>query len=619
MQGQPEATPSWRSALEAEPYRIRDHGLIADGYTCALVHRSGTVTWMCLPRFDSAAIFGALLDAQRGGLCSLRPVNAARGRMRYLPRTNILATEFHAGRERVRLTDWMPVRGLHSLFRQGAICRLVESVNGSAEIEMLCAPRLSYGRRSPEWECNDGGGRGGRWWSAAGALDLHVSASCALQERAGALEARTVVEPGKPAWLVISWGEPAPAFLEEGLRNSLAQTRRAWENWAGRGQYAGPYRELVLRSALALKALVYEPTGAVVAAPTTSLPEAVGGSRNWDYRYCWPRDASFALYGLSLLGYHEEASRFLHFIAEVAERQPLPLQVCYRVDGSARLPEKTLPHWRGYAGSRPVRIGNGAVEQYQLDIYGEVLDAAYTYAKWRGGLERNIWQVLAKLASYAATHWQRPDNGIWEVRGGMRHFVYSKVMCWVAVDRALKLASRYGLTGPVEQWRAAWKAIREDVFRRGYDTAQHAFVQSYGSTSVDASTLLLPLVRFLKPREPRMLATMRAVRKQLARGPFLRRYANTEEDGIGEPEGAFLICSFWMIDCLTLTGRTEESRRLFEEITSHGGSLGLFSEEMDWDLGQVPLLLGNYPQGFTHMALINSAHNLELYPRGVPS
>ncbi len=591
--------------------------MISDGCTCALVHRSGSITWMCLPRFDSPSIFGGLLDAERGGTCCISPVLAAPGRQRYLARTNILITEFVWRGGRVRITDWMPVRGLHSLFREGAVCRLVESLGGTAELEVRCAPRLNYGTRAPAWVGNDGAGERGRWWSVPGNLQLHVTASCDLAARHGELAGRVTVQPGQPAWLVLSWGEPAPAFLEEGLRNSLAQTRRAWENWAARSQYTGPYRELVLRSALALKALIYEPTGAPVAAPTTSLPEGIGGSRNWDYRYCWPRDSSFALYGLSLLGYHEEASRFLHFIADVAERQPLPLQVCYRVDGSARLPERELRQWRGYANSRPVRIGNGAVDQYQLDIYGEVLDAGYTYAKWRGGLERDIWQVLVKLANYATDHWQRPDNGIWEVRGGMRHFVYSKVMCWVAVDRAIKLARRYGLRGPVDEWKAAWKAIRADVLRRGYDARQHAFVQSYGSTSVDASTLLLPLVRFVKPREPRMLGTIEAVRKQLSRGPFLRRYVNTQEDGIGEPEGAFLICSFWMVDCLTLTGQTREARRLFEAITGHGSALGLFSEEMDWTLGNLPFLLGNYPQAFTHMALINAAHNLELYPRGV--
>lgn len=597
-------------------FRIRDHGLISDGCTAALVHRSGTVTWMCIPRFDSPSVFGALLDAERGGDCSIRPVAELPGRQRYQPRTNILITEFGRGSQRVRITDWMPVRGLHSLFRTGAVCRLVESL-GRSKVVVRCAPRFDYGKRAPAWERRDGSLRSCRWWLARGPLQFYVSCSADLEVRDGALGTIAEVEVGRPLWLVLSWGEPAPAFLEEGLRNSLAQTRRTWEDWANRSEYAGPYRELVLRSALTLKAMIYEPTGAIVAAPTTSLPECIGGSRNWDYRFCWPRDASFALYGLSLLGYHEEANRFLHFIAEVVERQPLPLQVCYRVDGSAQLPERQIRWWRGYADSQPVRVGNGAVEQYQLDIYGEVLDAAYTYAKWRGGLERDIWRILARLASYAAAHWKQADNGIWEVRGGKRHFVYSKVMCWVAVDRALRLARRYRLPGPIAEWQAAWGAIRQEVFRRGYDVKRHAFVQSYGSKSLDSSLLLLPLVRFLRPREPRLVATIRAIRKELACGPFLRRYTNIQEDGIGEPEGAFLLCSFWLIDCLTLLGETNQSRQLFETIAAHGGRLGLFSEEMDWTLGKMPFLLGNYPQAFTHMALINSAHNLELYPRGV--
>ncbi|MGH9506333.1 MAG: glycoside hydrolase family 15 protein [Terriglobales bacterium] len=597
---------------------IGEHGWIADGTTGALIDQAGTLAWLCVPRFDSPAIFASLLDSGRGGCCGMGPAAGGRGRQRYLPRTNILTTEFQQDRARVRVTDWMPARGLHSLFRAGAVCRLMECVRGRMRVRMACNPRFEYGRDRARWERLDGGG-GGRWWMTRRPVELHLTSSCDLAAAGEGLGAEFELREGQCCWLVLNWEEAAPAFREEGLRRSLEETRRTWEEWARRGTYEGKYKELVLRSALVLKGLIYEPTGAIVAAPTTSLPEAPGGTRNWDYRYCWPRDSTFALYGLSLLGYHEEAGRFLHFLAHVASRHPLPLQVCYRVDGSADLPERELGYLAGYADSRPVRVGNGAVGQLQLDIYGEVLDAAYTYAKWRGGLERNIWEVLCHLADFAARHWRRPDNGIWEVRGGRRHFVYSKVMCWVALDRALKLAARFGLPAPhAARWRQEAAAVRAAVFRQGYSTRAHAFVQSFGSDTVDASCLLLPLVRFVKPHEPRIVSTIRAVRRELSRGPFLLRYANVDEDGVGGAEGAFSICSFWLTDCLTLLGKAKEARALFERIIAYQSPLGLFSEEIDWTSPQrSQRLLGNFPQAFTHLALINAAHNLELYPRGV--
>lgn len=598
---------------------IGDHGWIADGATGALIDRAGTLAWLCVPRFDSPAIFASLLDPRRGGCCFLGPAAGGDGRQRYLPRTNILATEFSQGKSRIRVTDWMPARGMHSLFRTGAVCRLLEALRGPMRVRMACHPRFDYGRDRARWERLDGSGHSGRWWMTQGPQELHLTASHDLEPQGEGLAAEIELREGQCCWLVLNWGEAAPAFQESGLRHSLDQTRRNWEDWARQGQYSGKYKELVLRSALVLKGLIYEPTGAFVAAPTTSLPEAPGGSRNWDYRYCWPRDSTFALYGLSLLGYHEEAGRFLHFLAHVASRQPLPLQVCYRVDGSANLPERELGYLEGYAGSRPVRVGNGAASQLQLDIYGEVLDAAYTYAKWRGGLERNVWEVLCTLADYAAAHWREPDNGIWEVRGGRRHFVYSKVMCWVALARALKLAETFGLPAPgAARWRQEAAAVRAAVFRQGYSRQVHAFVQSFGSQTVDASALLLPLVRFLKPHDPRMVATIRAVRRELARGPFLLRYANVEADGVGGAEGAFSICSFWLTDCLTLLGKAQEARALFEQIISYRSPLGLFSEEIDWTSPhRNQRLLGNFPQAFTHLALINAAHNLELYPHGV--
>ncbi|MGH9533706.1 MAG: glycoside hydrolase family 15 protein [Terriglobales bacterium] len=618
------AAASKNPPAEASPLcgrsAIGEHGWIADGATGALIDRAGTLAWLCIPRFDSPAIFASLLDPHRGGCCFVGPAAGGAGRQRYLAHTNILATDFTQGQSGIRVTDWMPARGMHSLFRTGAVCRLVEGLRGRMRVRLACAPRLDYGRERVRWERLDGG-PSGRWWLARGRQELHLTASCDLTPQRDGLAAEFELRAGQSCWLVLNWDEAAPAFREEGLRHSLSQTRRAWEDWARQGQYGGKYKDIVERSALALKALIYEPTGAFVAAPTTSLPEAPGGARNWDYRYCWPRDSTFALYGLSLLGYHEEAGRFLHFLAHVASRHPLPLQVCYRVDGSADLPERELGYLEGYADSRPVRVGNGAAAQFQLDLYGEILDAAYTYAKWRGGLERNVWEVLSQLAQFAARHWREADNGIWEVRGGRRHFVYSKVMCWVALDRALKLADRYGLPAPhAARWRQGAAEIRQAVFRHGYSRRAHAFAQSFGSDVVDASALLLPLVRFVKPHDPHIVATIRAVRRELTRGPFLLRYANTGEDGVGGAEGAFSICSFWLTDCLTLLGQAKEARSLFERIIAYRSPLGLFSEEIDWTSPRSrQRLLGNFPQAFTHLALINAAHNLELYPRGVKS
>ncbi len=597
---------------------IGEHGWIADGATGALIDHAGTLSWLCIPRFDSPAVFASLLDPHRGGCCFVGPAAGGAGQQRYLPHTNILETTFSQGKSRIRVTDWMPARGMHSLFRTGAVCRLVEGLRGTMRVRLACAPRFEYGRNRVRWQRLDGGASG-RWWLARGPQEIHLTASCDLGREGEGVAAEFDLSQGECCWLVLNWGESAPAFRDEGLRHSLEQTRRTWEDWARQGQYQGKYKDLVERSALALKALIYEPTGAFIAAATTSLPESPGGARNWDYRYCWPRDSTFALYGLSLLGYHEEAGRFLHFLAHVASRHTLPLQVCYRVDGSADLPEREITYLEGYASSRPVRVGNGAAEQLQMDIYGEVLDAAYTYAKWRGGLERNLWEVLCQLADYAAQHWRQPDNGIWEVRGGRRHFVYSKVMCWVALDRAVKLAVRFGLPAPhAARWRQSAAAIRAAVMRHGYSRRAHAFVQSFGSHTVDASSLLLPLVRFVKPHDPHIVATIHAVQRELARGPFLLRYANTGDDGVGGTEGAFTICSFWLTDCLTLLGRTAEARRLFEQIIAFRSPLGLFSEELDWTAAHGrQRLLGNFPQAFTHLALINAAHNLELYPRGV--
>ncbi len=590
---------------------IADHGLLADGLTSALIGRDGSVAWLCLPRFDSPSAFATLLDPHAGA-CRFAPADGGLGVQRYVEHTNVLVTRF----PQVRVTDWMPARfdgAVAAGFGHGALCRWAEPEGApeGREMELLCAPRLDYGRQAARWQAG-----ANRIWHADGPTPLWAAASFPLKagEDDGALRGRATPEAGAPAWFVFGWG-PAPAGMDaERLRGSLAATSAGWSNWAAKAKYGGGYRDAVERSALALKALVYAPTGAIIAAPTTSLPEAPGGPRNWDYRYCWPRDATFALYGLSLLGYHDEAGRFLEFIAQIADANPPPLQVCYRVDGSTELEEHELPHLAGYAHSRPVRIGNGAALQRQLDGYGEVLDAAYTYAKWRGGLDLAVWRPLARLVAYAAAHWRQPDESIWEVRGGRQQFVYSKVLCWVALDRGIKLARRHHLPAPVAEWEACRAEIHHEVLHRGYHPGIHAFTQTFDNDCLDSSLLLMPLLRFCSPHDPRMASTIRRIQATLAADSLVARYQNTGDDGVGGPEGAFAICTFWLVDCLTLLGCAEEARARFQRMLGYANPLGLFSEEIDPRTGT---MLGNFPQAFTHMALLNSAHNLELYPGGV--
>ncbi len=598
---------------------LSDLGLIADGHTAALIARNGALVWLCLPRFDSPSVFASLLDLNKGGQWTIRPSGIELGVQRYHPLTNVLVTEFRRPGLRVRLTDWMPPRFVPSppQLDQGAVFRLVEVLKGETEIECCCAAAPHYGQQPAKWEWMPGRGKAqsGIWRSNPG---LWLQSPVRLTRRGNALAGGFRLRAGESRGFAFCWGKRPDNLSHELLRQSLADSVRTWRDWVKQAQYEGDYREAVLRSALVLKALIYEPTGAIVAAPTTSLPESLGGPRNWDYRFCWPRDSTFALYGLSLLGFHEEAGRFLRFIADLCRRHPLPLQVCYRVDGDARLPERELPRLSGYGGSRPVRIGNAAACQSQLDIYGEILDAAYTYANWRQGLDDKLWPVLRGLVDYAAAHWREKDESIWEVRGGPRHFVYSKVMCWVALDRGLKLARRFRLPAPVAAWKTAAEALRKQVWDRGYRRSVHAFIQSFDNPVLDASLLLLPLVRFLRPRDPRMHSTITAVLNRLAHGPLVWRYENPHQDGVGGPEGAFAICSFWLMDCLTLIGHSRQSRRLFDQMLALGSPLGLFSEELQPVENGPVRMLGNFPQAFTHMALINTAHNLELYPRGVP-
>ncbi len=613
---------------------IGDYGFLANDHTSALAGRDGSIGWWCVPRFDSPSVFGSILDADRGGTCSIRPSQLTNSWQSYWSNTNILQTDLQAQEGKLRLLDWLPfsLASAHEAQKQpgpemeddwagklaGTLCRRYEVVDGEVELEIRCEPRFNYGKEAARWEPLPGQG----YRAQCGEAQLYVYWSgggnvSSLTMEDGVLQARLRLRAGESGWLVLNWGE-ALECDQERVHQWLEQTRGAWQEWVSQGDFPeGEWKDHLVRSALVLKGLVYEPSGAIVAAPTTSLPEQIGGPRNWDYRFCWPRDASFALYGLSLLGYHEVTERFLRFIVKLTDRHPLPLQVCYRIDGDADLPEQELPYLSGFQNSRPVRVGNGAAAQYQLDIYGETLDAAYTFAKWRKGLPEDLWPGLCALADYACQHWREPDNGIWEVRGGRQHFVYSKVMCWVALDRALKLAQRHGFKAPLQRWQKEAASIHDTVYQEGFSSRRQAFSQSLGSDVLDASVLLMPLVRFLKPCDPRMISTLRAVEQSLAQGPLVSRYENTEDDGVGGDEGAFSICSFWRIDCLTLAGEGDRARQLLGEMLTYCNELKLFSEEIEVNPGKPTRLLGNFPQAFTHMALINSAHNLMLYPKGV--
>ncbi|MGH9412390.1 MAG: glycoside hydrolase family 15 protein [Terriglobales bacterium] len=591
---------------------IRDYGLLADGLTCALMGRDGSVGWLCAPRFDSGSLVGTLLDPDRAGQCRWAPAGLPRGsggEQHYREGTNVLVTEF-AGR--ARITDWMPARldGAEAAgFGSGALCRYAEAVREEVELELYCEPRPEYGQEGVRWTQQ----KPTRYQGGA-SVPLWAEASFPLTSDQGSLRGRVRLQPGEGAWFVLTWGEAPAELTAERVRSSLDATTRYWEAWSAKAQYTGPYRKQVVRSALALKALIYAPSGAMVAAATASLPEAIGGPRNWDYRYCWPRDATFALYGLSLLGYHDEAGRFLEFLTRICDQNPPPLQVCYRVDGGTEVDERELTHLRGYRGSQPVRIGNAAAAQHQLDIYGEVMDAAYTYAKWRNGLDAAQWKALARLVDYAAAHWRDPDESIWEVRGGPRQFTYSKVLCWVALDRGIKMAERYNLACALNAWKQTRAAIHDEILQRGYNHKIHAYTQTLDGDALDSSVLLMPLLRFCSPHEPRMEATIRRIQQKLTTDSLVARYENTDADGVGGPEGAFSICTYWLTDCLTLLGRSDESRALFERMSGYASPVGLFSEEIEPADGK---LLGNYPQAFTHMALLNSAHNLNLYPGGV--
>jgi GH15 family glucan-1,4-alpha-glucosidase len=577
--------------------------------TAALVGLDGAIDWCCLPRFDSGSIFGALLDPERGGTWSIRPVEAWTSTQRYLPRTNILETVFTtASGASVSVTDFMPVgAGGRSLGRQPEIFRRIRGLRGSTSMRVVFMPRFEYGARTTRLELMGPG------VFATDRLDqvLTVASAPRLPWTVEQSMATATFEVGRADehWLVLRYDDDDmhqvdPTECEE----RLASTEGYWHQWSAAVNYRGPYRSMVKRSALLLKLLTFSESGAIIAAPTTSVPETIGGSRNWDYRFVWLRDAAFTLAALHAVGHRAEADAFMRFLKRVCRHEGGGhLQIMYGVDGRRDLVERQLEHLSGYCESRPVRVGNGAVGQLQLDVYGEVMETADLWRQHHSMTE-GTWRVLRGLVDWVSDNWQLPDSSIWEVRGETRHYVFSKVMSWVALDRGVSMAEELGLEGNVAHWKAQRERLFAEIMTRGWSEAKQSFVQAYDEDALDAAALAIPMVRFLPWDDPRVKSTVRAVARELtsADGELVYRYRNP--DGLEGDEGAFSICTFWLAHALAMTGEPERAKRVVERMLRHANHVGLFSEEIDPHTGE---FLGNFPQAFTHIALINCAVALQ--------
>ncbi len=625
---------------------IDSYGVIGDCHSVVLVAPDGSVDWGCLPDFDSPAIFCRLLDAGRGGYFQIAPTDGAvPGSQRYLRGSNVLQTKFSSAAGKIILTDFMPVETLsawqfrelnnNTWTREDGSChslvRIVECTQGEMPITMTLKVSPDYATSACEVSLipDDMGAvfSDGHQHVGLGVVGAYrvPSFSIEVSREAGEMYpsviAHATLQEGERLLFAVGVGRSARsarrlAEQELHLRNfdwELAHTLHCWRTWLEGCTYRGPYEERVKRSALVLKMMTYAPTGAIVAAPTTSLPEEVGGIRNWDYRYTWLRDATFTLYALNVLGFTEEAHAFTHWRRRLSYKNGEDLQIMYGIRGERELVERELLQLSGYRDSRPVRIGNAASDQKQMDVFGEVLDCIHLF-KRQGGFERYgeklegpLWEMMRLLVEHVCAHWQETDNGIWEVRGEPRHFVYSKVMCWVALDRGIRAAEQLNLEADLPRWRQVRDQIRVDILTHGYNTQIGAFTQSYDSIALDASNLLLPLVGFIAPNDPRMRSTVDRIIEHLTDElGFVYRYH--AHDGLPGSEGTFTICTFWLVDNLAMQGRVAEARSLFDRLLSYASQLGLFAEEIGTNGIKA---LGNYPQAFTHIALINSAHNLK--------
>jgi GH15 family glucan-1,4-alpha-glucosidase len=600
---------------------IAEYGFLSDCETGALVAPSGNVEWLCAPRFDSPSVFGAILDRDAGGF-RLGPadvmVPAAR---RYLPGTMVLETSWGTStgwmivRDVLLIGPWRAEEGRSRSQRRAPtdydaehiLLRMVRCVNGEVQLAMDCEPRFEYGRVFGNWAYTGDGYHQGICQCSQSEVELSLTSDMNIGFEGPKAIARTLIKEGETRYVALSWGLPqAPGDHQEAY-DRLVWTAHHWQHWLARGHFPDhPWRGHLERSALTLRGLIYAPTGAVVAAPTTSLPETPGGERNWDYRYSWIRDSTFALWGLYTLGFDWEASDFMYFIADVAGGDA-DLQIMYGIGGERELTEQTLPHLSGYEGAKPVRIGNGAYRQRQHDMWGAVLDSVYLHTRSRDHLDEFIWPILRRQVEAALEHWREPDRGMWEVRGEPKHFTSSKMMCWVAADRGARLARIRSETELAERWEAAAQEIHDDICQRGMDE-RGVFTQHYDTDALDASLLLMPLVRFLPPEDDRVRATVLAIAEELTEDGLVLRYRPEEtDDGLSGEEGAFTICSFWLVSALVEIGEVERARRLCERLLSLASPLELYGEELDPETGRH---LGNFPQAFTHLALINAVMHI---------
>jgi GH15 family glucan-1,4-alpha-glucosidase len=590
---------------------IEDHGIIGDLHTVALVGKNGTIDWCCLPAFDAPSVFGSLLDADKGGFFGIAPKETPELRLNqyYLPETNILITRFFTSEGVAEVTDFMPIQPAKEHTKHHRIVRAVRVVQGQLTFELVCRPAFNYARDPHTVQLSE---RGAIFQHPELSLGLFSSVPLVEDGHGGVSSTFTLQQDHWAYFLLESSGdkEAEPPHLSQAQYHKLLQdTKHYWRSWLAQCRYQGRWREMVHRSALALKLLTYAPTGAVVAAPTTSLPESMGGERNWDYRYTWLRDSSLTIHSLLTLGFHEEAEAFMNWLrARAAELgEDGSLQTMYTIHGGHDMTELTLDHLDGYRHSRPVRIGNGAYTQLQLDISGEFIDGVYTYIRKRG-VYYGGWQYMLRLLKWLEQNWQGGDEGIWEVRGGRRAFVHSRVMCWVAFDRAIRIALEQGLPAPLDEWRATRDTIYNEVMEQGWNEEKQSFVQHYGSDAVDASLLLISLAGFTSETDPRIVQTIERIQRELMHEPHVFRYrVDAADDGLKGVEGTFSICSFWLVEALTRAGKLEEARQNLDQMLTYANHLGLYSEE----IGPLGEAYGNFPQAFTHLALIRVCHALD--------
>ncbi len=582
--------------------RIEDYALIGDTQTAALVSRDGSIDWLCFPRFDSPACFAALVGDEQHGFWRIAPAGGVRSTRRsYRGDTLVLETEFRTSEGTVRLVDCMPPRG-----RDPDVVRVVEGIHGRVPMRMDLRIRFDYGSIVPWVRKVDGGVH-----AIGGPDSVWLRTPVETHGEDLATVAEFTVDEGQQVPFTLTWHAshlPRPRAIDP--FTAVDDTEAWWAHWAGRLTYAGGWRDAVVRSLLTLKALTYQPTGGIVAAPTTSLPEQLGGVRNWDYRYCWLRDATFALYALMRCGLVGEAKAWREWLLRAVAGAPKQMQILYGVAGERRISEYELDWLPGYEGARPVRVGNAAVDQFQLDVYGEVMDTLHLGRMAGIEPEEAAWDFQRKLIEFVEDCWSHPDEGLWEMRGPQRHFTHSKVMAWVALDRAVKAVELFSRPGPLQRWRALRHQIHEEVLDRGFDAGRNTFVQYYGAKQLDASLLMIPLVGFLPATDPRMRGTVDAIQRELCQDGFVLRYQTDspdQVDGLPPGEGAFLACSFWLADNLALMHRHDEAKQQFEALLALRNDVGLLAEEYDSKAGRQ---VGNFPQAFSHVPLINTAYHL---------